>query len=74
MPVTHRRPARTSKPAPAADTNVTPQQAAPTHDPTPEREEIAKMAYSYWEERGGQGGSEEEDWLRAEAEYRRRRA
>jgi Protein of unknown function (DUF2934) len=36
----------------------------------PTREEIAKLAYSYWEARGYQGGSdqEREDWLRAERE------
>ena len=32
--------------------------------PTPEQ--IAKLAYSLWLARGGQGGSPEEDWLRAE--------
>jgi hypothetical protein len=32
----------------------------------PSHEQIAALAYSYWEERGGQGGSAEEDWLRAE--------
>jgi hypothetical protein len=34
----------------------------------PSREQIAKLAYSYWEARGCQGGSGEEDWLRAEQE------
>lgn len=29
-------------------------------------ETIAALAYSYWEARGRQGGSAEEDWLRAE--------
>jgi hypothetical protein len=29
---------------------------------------ISKLAYSYWEARGFQDGSAEEDWLRAEAE------
>ena len=33
------------------------------------REEIAKIAYAYWEERGYQGGSALEDWVRAEEEY-----
>jgi len=33
-------------------------------------EEIARLAYSYWEARGGQGGSAEEDWLRAERQLR----
>jgi hypothetical protein len=32
------------------------------------RGEIARLAYLFWEERGGMGGSPEEDWLRAEQE------
>ena len=36
----------------------------------PSREDIAALAYSYWEARGFQGGSPEEDWLRAEQELR----
>jgi hypothetical protein len=35
---------------------------APTH------EEIARLAYSYWEARGCRSGSPWEDWLRAERE------
>jgi len=34
----------------------------------PTDEEIARLAYSYWEARGCQGGSPEEDWHRAERE------
>ncbi|MBI1789279.1 MAG: DUF2934 domain-containing protein [Acidobacteria bacterium] len=34
---------------------------------------IARLAYSFWEARGCQGGSAEEDWLRAEAEIQSRR-
>ena len=34
--------------------------------------EIASLAYSYWEARGCQGGSPEEDWIRAERELRTR--
>jgi hypothetical protein len=37
--------------------------AAPS---APSREEIAALAYALWEARGCQGGSPEEDWLRAE--------
>ena len=37
-----------------------------------EPEEIARLAYSYWEERGSAGGSPEEDWLRAERQLRAR--
>jgi hypothetical protein len=35
-----------------------------------EKEEIAKLAYSYWEARGYEGGSPEEDWFRAETQVR----
>ena len=35
-------------------------------------EEIARLAYSYWEARGCQGGSADEDWFRAEQELRAR--
>ena len=38
----------------------------------PTNEEIAKLAYSLWEKRGGAAGSADEDWLMAEAELRRR--
>ncbi|MBN2241570.1 MAG: DUF2934 domain-containing protein [Acidobacteria bacterium] len=31
-------------------------------------EKVALLAYRYWEERGHQGGSPEEDWYRAERE------
>ncbi len=34
----------------------------------PSYQEIAALAYRYWEARGCQGGSPEEDWLRAERE------
>ena len=51
----------TAAPVPA---ETTPIAAEPSH------EEIARLAYSYWEARGCQGGSSEEDWLRAEREIR----
>jgi hypothetical protein len=38
--------------------------------PSPDREAIARLAYSYWEARGGNGGSPEDDWFRAERELR----
>ncbi len=34
----------------------------------PSREDIASLAYFYWEARGCQGGSPEDDWIRAERE------
>jgi hypothetical protein len=35
-----------------------------------EPEEIARLAYSYWEARNCEDGSPEEDWLRAERQLR----
>jgi hypothetical protein len=34
----------------------------------PTSDDVAKLAYSYWEARGYQHGSQDEDWLRAERE------
>lgn len=34
----------------------------------PSREEIERLAHSYWEQRGYQDGFAEQDWLRAEQE------
>ena len=39
---------------------------------TPTDEEIAALAYSFWEDRGMNAGSSEEDWFRAERELRAR--
>ena len=44
--------------------------AAVTPAVNPTFEQIAQLAYSYWESRGYQAGSPEEDWLRAEFELR----
>lgn len=41
-----------------------------TSDSLPESEEIARLAYSYYEARGYQGGSPEEDWFRAEQQLK----
>jgi hypothetical protein len=38
-----------------------------------EQEEIERLAYSYYQARGGQDGSSEDDWFRAEQEVRNRR-
>jgi hypothetical protein len=40
----------------------------------PSQDEIARLAYRYWLDRGCQGGSPEEDWLRAEQQLRHRQA
>ncbi len=39
-----------------------------------EQDDIALLAYSYWEARGCPNGSPEEDWFRAERELRQRAA
>ncbi len=38
-------------------------------DPT--QEEIARLAYSYWEARGKPNGSPLEDWVRAERDLKK---
>jgi len=38
------------------------------------QEQIALLAYSYWQARGCRGGSPEDDWYRAEQEIRSRLA
>src|SRR5947209_4468527 len=57
-------------PAVSSPETVTPQADASVPAYTPSFEEIAKLAYTYWEARGYQGGCPEEDWLRAEQELR----
>ena len=39
-----------------------------------DRERVARLAYSYWEARGFQGGSADEDWYRAERELAHKQA
>jgi hypothetical protein len=51
-----------------------PESAATDTPVADEEEEIRTLAYQYWEERAGEGGSAEEDWLRAEREIRTRRS
>ena len=76
-PAKRRRPARAS--AAAASSGGQPQVCAsngaetPNEFSVPEQEEIARLAYSYWEARGGEGGSSDDDWFRAEQEVRRKR-
>ena len=41
---------------------------------SPSADDIAVLAYSYWEARGYQGGSPVEDWLRAEQVLRGQQA
>ena len=43
-----------------------------TAEPAIAHEEIAQLAYFYWEARGCPFGSPEEDWLRAEQDLQRK--
>jgi hypothetical protein len=68
--VTGAAPARTkSATAKRAKHPAAPVVAEPT-EVEPSREQIARLAYIYWADRGCQGGSPEDDWLRAEQELR----
>lgn len=49
--------------------SVSTESTAPQTGTENQTEVIAKIAYSYWESRGRQGGSAIEDWVRAEREY-----
>jgi hypothetical protein len=53
---------------PAAATEAVAGQHPNLTKPQASREDIAMLAYSYWEARGCQGGCPEEDWVRAERE------
>lgn len=63
-----RRKSVTAKRAPRAASVEIPVTVEPELSPAAPvtHEEIAALAYSFWVERGYQGGSPEEDWLRAE--------
>ena len=64
---------RTRRPKKAsltAETHVVPVTAQPALD----QAEVARLAHLYWLERGGQGGSAEADWHRAEAALKARAA
>jgi|SRR5216684_8089309 len=68
-------PARVSKPKASRNQNA--KTAATTGgvaEMSADREQIAHLAYSYWEARGRQDGSPEQDWVRAEQELRGKRA
>jgi hypothetical protein len=55
----------------AAPKKAAPKKKTTTAKATPisvSREEIAMLAHRFWIERGGQHGSHEDDWIRAEQE------
>jgi hypothetical protein len=57
----------------AQEVVVEPPQVQPVTTDRPEAEEIARLAHQYWLERGSPIGTPEEDWFRAEEEFRLRR-
>lgn len=59
--------------APAVETSLSKTPVTETAPRTATREEIAKLAHSYWAARGYAHGFAEEDWLRAERELNGRR-
>lgn len=67
-------PAAPLAPVASEQESVAPQALAAVPAPVyvPSYDEVAALAYSYWEARGCQGGSQEADWLRAENELRNR--
>lgn len=57
---------RSDRPATASDAQPAVRNEAPRQAPT--REEIERRAYDLYVQRGGQDGSDMDDWLRAERE------
>lgn len=62
VPRVPRRGTTRSKPKETTESQLASIKGAPT------QEEIAKLAYSLWQMREGNGGSADEDWYRAEQE------
>jgi hypothetical protein len=67
-PITHRSRTRLSDRNQPPEPRVVSQAASHGTFHAVSHEEIARVAYSYWEARGRQGGSAAEDWFRAERE------
>jgi hypothetical protein len=68
--VPRRKPTTTTRKHSVKPADPSPQAASvpPATAQAPTHEQIAQLAYTYWTARGYQGGSPEEDWLRAEQE------
>ncbi len=62
---------RTKKPVVAA--SESPASPQPTLVSPSQDEQIRQRAYEIYQQRGGSGGTAEEDWLRAEMEIRGKR-
>ena len=66
--------AREVKPVAKASKPIVPATESVALGSAPEPEQIARLAYSYWQARGCPKGSSEEDWFRAEIELRKQTA
>jgi hypothetical protein len=71
VPVRRKSPAATKRVSRAANVTEAPASEIETVAVTvsataPSSDDVAKLAYTFWADRGYQGGSPEEDWLRAE--------
>ena len=65
-------PSKISRSAKSNPTSAAPSaQSAAAFDPNTYHDDIARLAYHFWEQRGRVEGSPDEDWLRAEQEWRR---
>lgn len=59
---------RRSEKQPTAAAPLGPVAESNSENSNPSQDEIALLAYSFWEARGRQDGSPEKDWLKAEQE------
>jgi hypothetical protein len=57
-----------------SESQVEPQEESVHLSDLVDQEEIARLAYEFWEARGCPDGSPEEDWLRAERDLQSRKA
>ncbi len=65
-PLPDQTPPAEATPPPIAHTETQPPQENVFKTGLTEEDQIALLAYSFWEDRGRQGGSAEDDWYRAE--------
>ena len=57
-----------------SESQVEPQEESVHLSEVADQQEIARLAYEFWEARGCPHGSPEEDWLRAERDLQSRKA
>jgi hypothetical protein len=65
---------QTAEMAVPSESQVEPQEESAHLSELVDQQEIARLAYEFWEARGCPDGSPEEDWLRAERDLQSRKA